>query len=196
MERNSKNLSLLLLLIMIVLSITITETVQAQSTKPSTPIFSIQIQQGATRPAIHLVILNQAFVNSSSVDSIVYYWRVKDHNSDAWGESDSIQLQSNSITTTISVYPATLTILDILATSTLLDFQVQAATGNYTTPTYPAESTFVKSEQSVWSTTQTITNPATTSSSTPVPEFSWLMILPLLLSLLTVAVLIRKSRVS
>ena len=195
MGRNSKSLSLALVLIMVTLCITIVETVQAQSTKPLPPKFSI-----TTVPGINLVIENQAFANSTSVNSIVYYWKVKDHYSEGWATSNNFQRQSNSKTTIIGVYPATLYMLWVLGTSTLLDFQVQAATGNYTAPDKfgppTLGPTFVKSEESDWSSTQTITNPKTTSSPSPspVPEFSWLAIPPLFAIVLSVAFAIRRQK--
>jgi hypothetical protein len=52
-------------------------------------------------------------------------------------------------------------------------------------------------ETSNWSSIQTITIPASSSSPTPsVPEFCWLMMLPLFLSIIFIVVLFRKRKVN
>jgi len=179
----------------------------AQSTEPSPPNFTIQIPNSNT---IQLVIENQAFINTSSVNSVIYYYRVKPHNSDVWNEFEDYTLQSNSDITIISIPPLPGMPSSILSTPqfdniTLIDFQVQAVTGFYSitwetgyVPGMPSEQgydqiTFNPAESSDWSTTQTVTIPASftssnfsTLSSTPtptstptVPEFPTLIILPL-----------------
>lgn len=98
-----------------------------------------------------------------------------------------------------------------------LDLRVQAQIGYYNkeytgmfAPVPGGDFYFLfTGETSDWSNTQTITipdgsiststSPNPTSNPTPtptVPEFSWLMIIPLLLSILAVAVIIRKRRAS
>ncbi|MGD6851478.1 MAG: hypothetical protein ACQCN6_05385 [Candidatus Bathyarchaeia archaeon] len=72
-----------------------------------------------------------------------------------------------------------------------LDFQVQALIGG------PDDPWAFVGQKSDWSNTQTIniqTDSTLPSPSQTVPEFSWLTILPLLLSIFTVAVLIRHRK--
>ena len=100
---------------------------------------------------------------------------------------------------------------NVLNNSTLLDFQVQAQTGYYAVTQKPgympgmppigsgdgySEITFNPAETSEWSNTQTVNlNQTSTTSPTPsVPEFSWLVILPLFLSLLLIVVFFRKRK--
>ena len=75
-------------------------------------------------------------------------------------------------------------------TATKIDFQVEAFIGYYTT-----DDVFV-GQASGWSSTQTLTIPAdstsTSPSSTPtVPELSWLAILPLIIAVLSIAAAFR-----
>jgi hypothetical protein len=215
MDKISKSLSLTLILIAALSNLAIAETACAQSTKPSAPKFTIQIPNNST---IQLVIENQAFTNSSSVNSIVYYYRVKDHNSQQWIINRNYCLQSNIQTTLITIPPHPTPYLfdpfmysTVLNNSTLLDFQIQAETGYYTVTQKPgyipgmpplgsgdgySEITFNPAETSDWSNTQTI-NLNQISTTTPiVPEFSWLMLLPLCIFILSIAVLIRKRKFS
>ncbi len=200
------------ILVIIFLVEPVAESVYVQSTKPSPPKFTIQIPNNST---IQLVVENQGFTNSSSVNSIVYYFRVKDHNSDLWLESGNYNLQSNSKTTVISIPPlpgmsllGSILSSPLLNNSTLLDFQIKAETGYYAITQKPgympgmppigsgdgySEITFNPAETSDWGNTQTVNlNQTSTTSTTPtVPEFSWLMILPLFVSLLFCVVLAR-----
>jgi hypothetical protein len=183
----NRNLSITLLSIIVLLNLTIVGTVCAKVTKPSPPKFTIQIPNNST---IQLVIENQAFTNSSTVNSIVYYFRVKDHNSNLWLESGNYNLQSNSKTTIISIPPLPgMSLLDsilsspLLNNSTLLDFQVQAETGYYeitnksgspplvspAPQNWHTEITFNPAETSDWSNTQTVIIPSTSGSLTPTP---------------------------
>ena len=80
-----------------------------------------------------------------------------------------------------------------------LDFRVQAIAGSrlMTDPHDPNLILAIGSE-SDWSSMQTVTIPENNSSTpTPtVPEFSWLMILSLFLSILFIVVLFRKRKLS
>jgi hypothetical protein len=182
-----------IIMVIVFSSCTIAESVYAQSTKPSPPKFTIQIPNNST---IQLVVENQAFTNSSSVNSIVYYYRVKDHFSEQWILNGNYQLQSNSQTTLITIPPHPSPFLfdpfmysTVLNNSTLLDFQVQAKTGYYAITQKPgympgmppigsgdgySEITFNPAETSDWSITQAVNlNQTSTTSTTPtVPEFS------------------------
>jgi len=174
-------------LVIAILSVSIVNPACAQSTKPLPPQFTIQMPNSNT---IQLVVENQAFTNSSSVNSIVYYYRVKDHNSQIWIKCGNFILQSNSETTIISIPPlpgmplyGSILTSPLLNNSLLIDFQVQAVTGYYLQryvegqmPGAPihtngyCETTFNDLETSDWSSTQTITNPVSSSlPSSPLP---------------------------
>jgi hypothetical protein len=80
-----------------------------------------------------------------------------------------------------------------------LDFRVQAIAGSrLMTDPHDYNLILAIGSESDWSSIQTVTIPENNSSTpTPtVPEFSWLIILPLFLSILSIAVLIRKRKVS
>jgi hypothetical protein len=192
-EQMTRSATMLFIAVLTVSSLIMVATVHAQSTKPSPPKFTIQIPNNST---IQLVIENQAFTNSSSVNSIGYYFRVKDHNSDLWLESGNYNIQSNSKTTIISIPPLpgmslynSILSSPLLNNSTLLDFQVQAQTGYYAVTNVPGppplispapqqwhtEITFNKSEKSDWSNIltvdlneETVVTPSPTST---VPAF-------------------------
>ena len=218
MGRNSKSLSLALVLIMFMSSITIAETVKAQSTKPSPPKFSIQVRtntlhtsptsNGTTAYAVDLVVENQAFVNNSSVNTMVYFCKVKDHYSNAWGLDGNYVRQSSSKTTNITVAPFTMW---PIMNSTILDFQVQAQTGYYDVKTVPGpvfkngpgtshlEYTFTKSQESDWSPTQTVdltTGAVTPTSTFAAPELSWIVVLPLIALGIAAAAIVQSRKKS
>lgn len=74
-----------------------------------------------------------------------------------------------------------------------IDFQVEAMIG-YVMDPGPFEAEVFEGQVSGWSGTQTLTIPDTSSSVSPsptVPELSWLIIVPLLLSVFSVAVIVR-----
>ena len=85
-----------------------------------------------------------------------------------------------------------------------VDFQVQALIGYvHTVYSVPFSNDVFEGEISDWSNTQTVTisatsaspNPTSTSTATPaVPELSWLVIVPLLLSVVSVAVIFRHRK--
>jgi hypothetical protein len=193
----------------------------AQSTRPSAPKFAIHFPNDDT---VQIVIQNQAFTSSSSVNAIEYFYRVKDHYSEQWMRNGGDgQLQSDSKTTVFEVFLSPF-LQTFLNNSTVLDFQVQAKTGYYLVTQKPGympgippvgpgngytEITFNDSETSAWSNTVTVDlkdkimlSPSPTlpnfgpTSSPTIPEFSWLTILPLFLSILSIAIIVgvRKSR--
>jgi hypothetical protein len=219
MQKISLSLAILTsVLVIIFLMQLMAVSVYAQSTKPSAPQFTIKVLSEGN---LQLVIENQHFTSSSSVNAIEYYYRVKDHNSQQWMRNGGDgQLQSGSKTTVIEIFLSPF-LQSFLDNSTVLDFQVQAKTGYYLVTQKPGympgippvgpgngytEITFNESETSDWSNTQTITlsanvplspspSPNTSASPTPsVPEFSWLMILPLFGSALFIAVILRHRK--
>ena len=177
-ELRNSILCVVLVIATLSLSMLMVRPSYAQSTEPSIPKFSIQTPNTST---IQLVIENQAFTNSSSVNSLVYYYRVKAHNSDTWMIDGDYTLQSNSDITIISIPPepgiGTFLNTPMFQNSTLLDFQVQAVTGFYNVtweqgymgsipqaqPGY-WQISFNPAESSAWSPTQTVTLPANLST--------------------------------
>jgi hypothetical protein len=185
MNRISKNLSLALVLMIVAITCFPVTSVYAQSTKPSPPEFTAQMPNENT---IELAIKNQAFTNSSSINAIVYYYRVKDHNTNQWIICGNYQLQSDSQTTLITIPPHPDDLRHYLFppnwpnTSNLVDFQVEAVSGYYLVkyvqgqmPGAPlqtngySEITFNKSETSDWSSIQTVDISKGTASTSPNP---------------------------
>lgn len=186
-ELRDSIICLVLVIATLVLSISMVRPSCAQSTEPSLPNFTIQISNSGT---IQLVIENQEFTNTSSVNAIVYYCRVKAHNSDNWVQDGDYTLQSNSDTTFISIppipgMPASFESSTLFDNSSVLDFQVQAVTGFYNVTWIPGPMpdapiafqrgngycaiSFSPVESSNWSPTQTITLPPSSNS---VPQTS------------------------
>ena len=183
MDKISKSLSLTLIIIVALSNLAIAGTVCAQSTKPSVPQFIVKLQNNST---IQLVIENQPFTNSSSVNSLLYQFRVKDHYSDKWVIAKSIDhLQSSSTYTELTI-PLEHPLLPPPANYTMLDFQLQAITGFYSITQKPGyipgaptqaqsgdgyeEITFNPAESSDWSKTQTVNLNETSPSPSPTPE--------------------------
>jgi hypothetical protein len=185
-ELRNSLLCVVLVVATLSLSILIVRPSCAQSTEPSPPKFSIQTPNAST---IQLVIENQAFINSSSVNSLVYYFRVKARNSDIWMKDGDYTLQSNSDITIISISPESevgaFLYTPFFDNSTSFDFQVQAVTGFYNVtwetgymgngmpelqPGY-WQIIFNPAESSAWSPTQTVTFPPIVPLST-VPDSS------------------------
>jgi hypothetical protein len=161
-RRIGKSLSLTFILIMTLSSLSIVESVYAQSAKPSPPEFTAQAPNEST---IELVIKNQAFTSSDTVNAIIYYYRVKDHNSEwPWIRSGDYQLQSDSETTIITIktpYPSDYPFVSPLqrfVNGSLIDFQLQAVTGYYRVVPIQggADTYFNASDSSDWSNTQTV----------------------------------------
>ena len=251
-ELRNSILCIALVIATLSLSILMVKPSCAQSTEPSPPKFSIQTPNAST---IQLVIENQAFTNSSSVNSLVYYFRVKAHNSDTWMMDGDYTLQSNSGITIISIAPESglgaFLSTPMFQNCTMLDFQVQAVTGFYSVTWQPGympgmptqfqsgngywDITFNPAESSDWSSTQIVAMPVSsnspssalvptqvpfsasnptanstndstsmpnqnenttkTSSISAIPEFLWLVILPLSLSIFSIAVILRHRKI-
>ena len=162
MGRISAIISLALLIVVATTSFLV-ETTFAQSTKPSPPEFTARAPNEST---IELIITNQPFTNSESVNAIVYDYRVKDHYSEVWMLHGGIgELQSDSNTTLIAIktpypsdYPFVPPLKSFLNNSSVLDFQVRARTGYYVVVPIQggADIYFNASETSDWSNTQTV----------------------------------------
>jgi hypothetical protein len=194
----------LIIAISAVMSLSQSVTFAQSTTKASAPQFTIQVISGSS---LQLVIENQDFISSSSVNAIMYYYKVKDHYGDQWMIDRNGQLQSDSNTTVIALpsYPSEYLFghpSHPLSNISVLDFQLQAETGyyleNYVEGQMPGalletdgywETTFNKSETSDWSSTQTVN----LSEYTTIPEFPSLTILPLLIVATLVGVIIRNK---
>jgi hypothetical protein len=193
MDRFGKLIFFVLLVLLIVISTT-ELTVNAQSTSnPSVPKFSILLPDNST---IQLIVENQAFTNSSSVNALVYYVRVKDHYSNQSGLIGNYYLQSSSETTNIRQSTHLFLNGSPFSNSTLLDFQVQAQTGYYAVTNksgpphlispppqqWHTEITFNESETSDWSNPISVDLSKMTVVTPSVPEF------PITISLITILV--------
>ena len=194
----------LIIAVSAVMSLSQSITYAQSTTKPSAPQFTIQVMSGSS---LQLVIENQDFTSSSSVNAIIYYYRVKDHYGDQWMIDRNGQLQSDSKTTVLTIpsYPSQYLFghpSHPLSNVTVLDFQLQAETGyyleKYVQGQMPGalletdgywETTFNKSETSDWSSTQTVN----LSEYATVPEFPSLTILPLLIVATLVGVTVRNK---
>jgi len=203
MDKISKSLSLTLIIIVALSNLAIAETVCAQSTKPSVPQFTIKLQNNST---IQLVIENQPFTNSSSVNSLLYQFRVKDHYSDKWVIAKSIDhLQSSSTYTELTI-PLEHPLLPPPANYTMLDFQLQAITGFYSITQKPGsipgapihfqspdgytEITFNPAESSDWSKTQTVNLNQTSTTPSPTPKEVLPTNLAVVVSLITIIIIV------
>ena len=136
---------------------------------------------------------NPSLIDGQKV-SLYYYYRWKPHENSSW---------YSSINPTMAQTLAPYYMLMLLRgeppnsphVNGLVDFQVAARVVSIT------EQSVYVSQKSDWSNTQTTTIPASSispgptvpssSPTPPVPELSWLVILPLLLSMFSVAVLLR-----
>lgn len=183
--------------------------------KPQVPEFTLKLVDSPTeanKTKIELTIKNQPFdKNNINHYSLVYNVRIKtdDENwTDLYDAEDGYPAQSNSEFTVLSYvlgesayypssdYPLSPSMkVGILPTSGQVDFQVEAMIG------YRDRGAFsggmmpyvFKGESSGWSNTQSITilNGSAASESpntSPTPEFLWLVILPLSISILLIAV--------
>lgn len=208
MGRMAKYLSLCLVVILAISILLMVKPTDAQSvSKPSAPKFTIQFPNSNS---LQIIIENQIFVSTSTVNSIVYFYRVKDHYSEQWIRDSDYKLQSDSKTTIISLPKVPGTSLfppmvygSILNNATLIDFQLQAQTGYYAISNvsgppalispapqqWHTEITFSESATSDWSSSlivDLIEMAVVTPSATPaVPEFP--------ITILLVAVLIAVS---
>ena len=180
--------------------------------KPSIPEFSIQTRTQTNTTTITLTIRNQPFDATSQYPNGLFYnvaitidgknWNNLYHVEDA---SDWYPQQSNSSTTVLTCvagktvyYPTnTSQAAGIIPKSGEVGFRVQAMIGHRDRGAL--QNGFMPyvlvGEESDWSTTQTITIPASSPSPTPaIPEFPALMVVPLLLFVLSVVVLVRHRK--
>jgi hypothetical protein len=159
---------------------------------------------------IELTIKNQPFTSYQSNGQIINLFfnvRFKGHYAQNWTNmyytEDYIVENYSSDHTKLS-YSLGQISMDELNPKGQVDFQVQAFIGSIhrDASTFWAPWVF-DGESSGWSNTQTITIPETSASASPnptptptVPEFSWYIILPLLASILAVALFLKHRQVN
>lgn len=163
---------------------------------------------------IELIIKNQPFVSyNSNGENVSFYLNVREkgHYEENWTNIYTVDNYYTSAsngdytTLTYSLDPNAPPWLDNnLPSGGQLDFQAEALIG-YIGRTVGFASWYFTGQESGWSNTQTVTIPASsvspnptsiiTPTSTPtVPELSWLVIVPLLLSVFFVAVIVRHRK--
>jgi hypothetical protein len=218
MSSINKQLTLASIIILAVSCLLVSETGCAQSTTPSPPNFTIQMPNNST---IKITIENQQFTNSNSVNAIVYFYQVKDHNAQNWLRYGSYYLQSSTDTTTITIpsvpdtqlFPSNI-YSSILHNSTVLDFQLQALTGYYAVTNvsgapamispapqqWHTEITFNESAASEWSSTLTVDINQlaliTPDSTYAAPEFPDVALLAVVLAAVSLLLVMGKRKVS
>jgi hypothetical protein len=153
---------------------------------------------------IELIIKNQPLTSyRQNGEDVSFYYNVREkgHYEENWTAIYTVDnyftAPSNTTDTTLtySLDPNAPPWLDNnLPSGGQLDFQVEALIGHIGR-TVGFASWYFNGQESGWSNTQTITIPASSSSPTPaVPELSWLIIVPLLLSVFSVAVIVRHRK--
>ena len=184
--------------------------------KPTVPRFTLDFQDNSYRlnsaayiqnQTIQIEIENQPLVNS---EYLLYLIEEKSHYADNWNSTGASFWQNNQSQSTLINYAlkgnnASTTFNGYLEFSIgdSVDFRVQAVSLYYTGP--PDGSNIQsgqlrEADRSDWSNTQTITIGETASTSptpTPtVPELSWLVFVPLLLSAFALVVVLRHRKIA
>jgi hypothetical protein len=178
------------------------------SFNPNTGLFDANDGYHIEYSAVKIVIKNQPFSNQTNLDHLYYDVRIKPHNypDSYWNElfnagADGYPVQTPSNYTIIPLPVEGAQILGVtIPTGATTDIQVEAMIGhigrNQTMIPYPYPYVFF-GETSGWSKTQTVTLPpkvpfsaSSTLSPSPtpnVPEFSIIVILPLLAAMFLIA---------
>jgi hypothetical protein len=206
MARLGKYLSLCLVVILAVSSLLMIQSTCAQSIpKPSVPEFTLQFF-GSPQYALVVTIKNQPY--DSTFGTIYYNLRLKDHNAG----NDSWIYPLDQLFYTYHTYPeqstdSEYTNISITVQSNFLllgiqnDIEIEAMLGTIGRDAHYNPAPYVFNGQtSDWSNTQTLNlnqmAVVTPNPSPSVPEFSWLAILPLFISFLSVAVIVRHRKPS
>jgi hypothetical protein len=211
----SKSLASVLILIVAISSLTvlIVKPTNAQSTtKPSVPDFTIEFVRidsqplpepliSYSEPLVNVTIKNQLFTpfTDQNGHKINLYYLIdwKQPSDNVWQQGEIPLQASNSSYTVYSFY---LVYSGQAPPKGQVDFQVESVIGyityiqgsvpkgEYIPPTYTGE-------VSGWSNTQTITISSTSNTPSPtptVPEFPILAIIPIMIGVLSIAVIIKK----
>ena len=211
-----KGLFFFLALTVILLNLLCLGVVFAQSYKPAPPQFTIRLvhatyNTSATHQvdnsSIEFKITNQRFTPSGTVNAIYYLLRVKIPSVGVWSElhsTNTYHIQSNGTYTILNLPISSPNLLPpSFWNASSVDFQLQAQTGYYSEkymqgqmPGAPLnttgywETSFNPADKSDWSNTQTV---SLTESDT-VPEFLWVILLPLFAMMILSALLFRFQR--
>ncbi len=201
------------------LSLIVIEPTNAQTSKPSTPEYSLKIVDASGIQAIELTIKNQPFepyTDNGEAVSLYYNVHFKLHDAESWTAmyycGDVFPTHSNSDTKL--VYPLQLSadsssyrllkenagyyyLLSEVPFNGQIDFRVQAMEGQLTSASFTGQT-------SDWSNVQTIAIPETSSSpnqtdptgtsGTSGPELPWFVILALFIIALLVVFVVFKLR--
>jgi hypothetical protein len=181
------------------------ETARAQNTPPI-PEFSINFED---RQTVTVTIKNNGYTGY-----FFFNIRAKDHFGDNWKEF----FNANTYTSAnprgfISPSSTEITTVNLsvnYAPGSQVDFQTEVIQYRESSVWFPDpfwaqtpegghyEQRITHTVTSGWGNTQTITipEPSTSSPTPPVPEFSWLMILPLFFSMLSLVFLIKRRKTS
>ena len=223
MRKNSKRLILALTIILALSIAAVTSNVSAlPAPTASVPEFTVMFMDGSYTipastsidPSTGKTVINPAqYVNNKTIQISIKYEskavafqeydiRLKNHNIQEWTNITSIradpQAEYTIFTFAIAGNNATgnfTDYLDKVSAGDTVDFQVQEelwirrTSGGWEFWTWKIDYELWK--ESDWSPTQTVT-----IIESSVPEFSWLIIIPLFLSVLSIVVLIRKRKVS
>jgi len=201
MDRESKGFTVILILILTIasLSLMIVKPANAQSVpKPAVPEFSLQSYYPYY---FQFIVTNKPFTpykdaNGNNI-TLSYNFRFKAHDGSHWYYYPaeilpnntifhSVFLASNSSSTTIKL-PQGIHGLSSIPIGHQVDFQIQAMIGSYTEDVW--NNTIFTGEYGEWSEIiTTIIPPLPTPS---VPEFPILAIIPLMIAVLSVAIIIR-----
>lgn len=223
MGSTSISFSVLLAAILAVSSLIMVESASAQSIPtPAVPEFTLTLI--SSPPDSHFVnkTIELAIKNQPSFPKNGFFYNVRIRiNDDNWGplypNNNSVPNQSDGEYTILSYSSGYLGVeyqyhlgykVENLTADDKIDFQVQAMVGSIHRVFNPNATNQLEmypyifsGGTSDWSNTQTITIPATptilslTPTPTPtVPELSWLVIVPLLLSLLSIAMVLRHRK--
>ncbi len=217
----SKGFSLLLVVILAGSNLIIVESASAQTIpKLSTPGFTLRIVDYVVGGGLEIVISNQYVIDNGHDYPLIFFdFRYKWHESTNWIHPEPDPTKNGQYIIETGTTGVTRTIVplnsyyEILGSSNshLLDMQIRAINGysNFTAPFVapipyiidPNDYPVIAVNTSDWSNTHTITIPETSTSTSPtpnptptVPEFSWLMILPLFIFTLSVALLVRLKK--
>jgi len=217
----SKGLATVLILTIVISGIRpfLVKTVNAQTaTEPSVPRFMLM-----PGDIVVITIWNQPIIPGESTANIFFNIRIKDHQSDNW-VNVTVPNPAQNVRGYIMelgfgptdyniVYEDSKVIRALLAlpnnTSSQIDFQVEAINGYLNTTLSsatgydPDNTPVIIVNTSGWSPTQTVTIPASSVSPNPtatitptpsIPELSWLVVVPLLFWVFSVAVIVGHRR--
>ncbi len=214
MGRVSKGFSLLLVIVLAVSSLIMIEFVFAQSIpEPSVPEFTAKLISSPSESQLVNRTIELSIKNQPSISFYNIRMKINDANwSLLYPNSNSVPNQSNGEYTILSYRSGYLGVesqyhlgykVENLTADDKIDFQVQAMVGiihrvlnlNFTRGQYDMYPYVFTGETGDWSNIQTITIPLSKISPTPsVPEFPILITLPLFLSLISVALILRYRR--